>query len=86
MRIQKTPPAAAVEPTLLLSQVSSGEVVRFATDTFEDALKTEAFYMKIDAPELKDSVMLLNIKDGKRITRDGSHRVVKHDAIISISQ
>lgn len=36
------------------------------------------------APEAKDRVRLVNLKDGKQLERDGDHRVVIHAATLRL--
>jgi len=76
----------AVEPTLPLSSIRAGEVFRFAHDSFEDALKSDLFFMRLDSPELKDAAKIVNLADGKMLVRDLIHRVITHDAVIKINQ
>lgn len=84
MKVKKVEPNIA-EPTLPLSSIQPGEVFRFAHDSFEDALKSDLFFLRIDAPELKERVRIVNLKDGKPMERDGIHRVVKHEAALSVA-
>ncbi len=70
--------------TVPLSSLSGGDVFRFASDSFEDALKADLFFMRLEAPELKEQVKIANLKDGKQVVRDGIHRVVKHESALRI--
>ena len=84
MKIQKAQKRQQ-EPTVALKDIKPGDVIRFASDTFEDALKTDSFFMRLNAPETKpDRVRLVNITDGFQIERDDFHRVVIHKATLHL--
>lgn len=72
------------EPTVLLKNTAPGDCIRFAHDSFEDALRSDLFWMRADAPELKDRVRLINLADGKQLERDGDHRVITHNSVLHI--
>ena len=72
------------EITVPLSSVNAGEVFRFAYDGFEDAVKDDLFFMRVEAPRLKDRVRIVNMKGGQPIERDPTHRVVKHDMTLFV--
>lgn len=62
--------------TTLLKDVTPGSIIRFEHDSFVDALKADLFWLRVDAPEIKDGrVRLVNLKDGKQIERDADRRV-----------
>lgn len=83
MKVQKSEPKK-IEPTIQLKDATPGSVVRFDHDTAEDAIRCDLFWMRIDAPELKGRVRLVNITDGKQIERDEDRRVVKHEAALHV--
>ena len=74
------------EPSVALSAVEIGKVFRFATDTYEDALKAELFWHRVASTvHDKDGRCFVVAVSGKE-TRvfDGTHRVVVHDATMFI--
>lgn len=83
MKLTKSQPNKK-EPTIALKDVKFGECIRFAHDTIEDAFKADLFWLRLDAPEAKDRVRLVNLKDGKQLERDGDHRVVVHNCSLQI--
>jgi hypothetical protein len=83
MKLQKAP-ARKIEPTIALKDIKPGACVRFAHDTIEDAFKSDLFFMRLDAPEAKDRVRLVNLADGKQLERDGDHRVVVHTCTLNL--
>ena len=83
MKLTKSIPEKQ-EPVILLKDVKSGACIRFSHDAVEDAFKTDSFWMRIEAPEAKDRVRLVNLADGKQIERDGDHRVIVHKSNLHI--
>lgn len=73
------------EPTIQLKEVKPGDVVRFDHDTFQDALTCDLFWIRVDTPELKGRVRLVNVRDGKQIERDEDRRVIIHAATLNVS-
>jgi hypothetical protein len=73
------------EPTTSLGGLSPTSVFRFAHNSFDDAMRSEGFYMVIDAPERPGVVTTVCLADGKQLVRDKEHRVIVHKAEISIS-
>lgn len=63
-----------------------GECIRFAVDSFEEALQADLFWIRVDAPEAKDRIRLINSKDGKQIEKDGDHRVIVHNTSLQIEE
>ena len=72
------------EATTSLGSLKGGDVFRFAHITYTNALKEDAFYTVLDAPE-KQGVLIANPKDGKCLVRDAEHRVVRHNAVLRVS-
>ena len=84
MKITKANPKTP-ESTIALRDTKSGDVIRFSHDSFEAAIKSDSFFMRIEMPELKgDRFRLINISDGKSIERDGEHRVIVHNTLLHI--
>lgn len=77
MKLQKAQ-TQKTEPTIALKDTKPGDCIRFAHDTLEDAFKADLFWMRLDAPDAKDRVRLVNLADGKQLERDGDHRVIVH--------
>jgi len=73
------------EQTIMLKNTTPGDCIRFAHDSFEDALKCDLFWLRIDSPELKERIRLVNFSSGKQIERDGDHRVITHVSKLRIS-
>jgi hypothetical protein len=71
------------EKGISLGSTKSGQVFRFAFLSFEEALKEDAFFMVVEAPE-KQGILVVNLKDGKQILRDKDHRVIIHEAKLSL--
>jgi len=69
----------SIEPTINLGDANQRDVVRFATVSYEDALKEGAFYM-VTSAIVKDGVKLVCLADGLELVRDTSHRVMVHSA------
>lgn len=84
MKLKKASNKTA-EPTVLLKNVMPGNCIRFAHDSFEDALRDDLFWMRVDTPELKDRARLVNLANGKQLERDGDHRVVVHNSVLHVS-
>ena len=76
----------STEPAVLLMNTQPGDCIHFgfACDTFEDGTKNDLFWLRVDAPEAKDRIRLVNLKDGKQLERDGDHRVVTHRSTLQI--
>ena len=72
------------EVTIPLKESKCGDCIRFAHDSFEEALKSDLFWLRIETPELKDRVRLVNLKDGKQLERDGDHRVIIENATLHL--
>jgi hypothetical protein len=70
--------------TVQLGSLKGGDVFRFAHLSYADAIKEDAFYTVLDAPE-KQGVLIANPKDGKCLLRDKEHRVVRHNAVLNVS-
>lgn len=85
MEIEREVPQLRTLITIPLSETKPGDCIRFASDDVNDAFNHDLFWMKVDAPELKERVRLINIKDGKQIERDSVHRVIVHKASLKIS-
>lgn len=83
MKLTKAKPDTT-EPTVALKNTSAGDCIRFAHDTLEEAFKADLFWMRIDAPEAKDRVRLVNLADGKQLERDGDHRVIVESATLHL--
>lgn len=75
------------EVTQTLGSTKCGiDCIRFATDTFTDAVREELFYMRVEDPTLKaDRVALVNLANGSQIVRDSGHRVIVHRSILHIA-
>ncbi len=73
------------DPSVNLGSVLPGKVFRFAHDNVIEAFKSDLFYMKLAAPELKGSCKIANVADGTVLVRDDCHRVIEHDASIDIT-
>ncbi len=84
MNIQKAT-TEKTEITIPLKTIAPGEVFRFAHDTIEDAFKEDLFWMKMEAPEAKDRVRMVNIKTGRQMERDGDHRCIMHCCTLSVT-
>lgn len=82
MKITKATPSK--EPSIPLGEIKAGECFRFAHDTFEEALKCDSFFMRVDAPEFRDGVEIVNLSDGKKMKRDSDHRVIRHKCNLQI--
>lgn len=67
-----------------LGSLAGGDVFRFATDSTTEASTTDGFWMKLDAPEIKDRARIANIRNGKVLERDTIHQVVRHDTRLHI--
>lgn len=67
-----------------LSAINPGDVFRMAHISLTDALNENAFYMVLDAPEVKGGVLVANIFDGKQIKRDSDHRVIEQKVSMSL--
>lgn len=77
----------AKEPTLQLKQLQVGESFRFATDSFEDALKENLFYRVTVDPNksLADGRVFIVSLDGKLcLRRDDVHLVIRHETIVQV--
>ena len=74
------------ELTIPLKSTTPGDCIRFAHDSIEDAFKCDLFWMRIDAPEAKDRIRLVNLSDGKQLERDGDHRVIIHAAELHLTE
>lgn len=85
MKLTKAQPDSKPEPTVALKNTKPGDCVRFAHDSIEEAFKADLFWMRIDAPEAKDRVRLVNLADGKQMERDGDHRCVVHDCALHLN-
>jgi len=72
------------EHAVSLGALKGGDVFRFAHISAADALKEDAFYLVLDAPE-KDGVLIANTLDGKVMKRDRDHRVVSHEAEVHVA-
>ena len=74
------------EPTIQLKDSKPGvDIIRFANDSFEEAIKSDLFFIRIDDPNIKDGrVKIVNLKDGKELIRDGDHKIVIHKGILNI--
>jgi len=72
------------EETTLLKNVKCGEVFRFASIEFADAMNESLFYMKTNDPVVENRVQIVNVYNGERLKRDDSHVVITHNAVISI--
>lgn len=83
MKLQKEQ-THPTEPTIALKDTLPGHCFRFAHDTLEDAFKSDLFWMRVEAPEAKDRVRMVNLADGKQLERDGDHRVVVHHATLHL--
>jgi hypothetical protein len=70
---------------IALKDTKAGDVIRFSFDALEEAIQESNLYLRIDAPEAKDRVRLVNLSDGKQLERDGDHRVFVHKIAIYIS-
>jgi len=75
MKITKAKPNKK-ELTISLKSAECGDCIRFEHDSFEDALKSDLFWIIIEAPEARGRVRLVNLSDGKQLERDDSHRVI----------
>lgn len=73
-------------PTIQLKDVKPGDVFRFAEDTFEEALESNLFYIRLDVPEAKDRIRAADLATGKVIERDGDRRVLPHRSTIQIAK
>ena len=78
--VQETP---SVERAL--SNIKAGGVFRFSHIPLTEALKENAFYMVLDAPECKNGVLVANIYDGKQLKRDAEHRVIEHQVSMNLN-
>lgn len=85
MELIKAPEAEELEATVSLNQVKNGEVFRFAFLSFTNAIKEDAFYIKIQAPSEK-GISIINLKDGTQLKRDSDHRVVIHHTTLAITE
>lgn len=84
MKVEPLEEQKIEEPTIPLKSVQPGQPIRFAHDSLEECFKNDLFWMRMDCPEVKDRVRLVNFKDGKQIERDGDHRCVPLVAILKI--
>ena len=68
-----------------LSAVKAGGVFRLAHIPLTEAIKENAFYMVLDAPECKGGMLVANIFDGKQMKRDSDHRVIEERVSMNLS-
>ena len=80
----KTVSSIAFETKALIN-IKPGGVFRLAHIPLIEALKENAFYMVLDAPEIKNGILVANINDGKQMKRDADHRVIEHNAKMNLS-
>jgi len=85
MKLTTARPEAKPEPTISLNQTKPGDCIRFAHDTVEEAFKCDLFWMRLDAPEAKDRIRLVNLTHGKQIERDGDHRCIVHECELHLT-
>jgi hypothetical protein len=83
MKIAKVTPTKT-DLSVPLGNLKAGDVFRFAFLTFDEALKEDAFYLVMEAPEKKDGTMVVNLSDGRSMLRDKEHRVVRHNTQLNI--
>lgn len=83
MQIQRHTPNTK-ESTIALRDSKPGDCIRFAVDSFEDAIRTNSFWLRLNAPETKDRVRLANLHDGSQLERDGDHRVIVHASVLNV--
>ena len=72
----------APEEAVLLKVLADGDVFRYAHDTFEEALKTGLFYMKVKPwqANLTNKACIVSCDGSETLVRDDDHRVIKHPA------
>ena len=77
---------AKKERGVKLGDLSKGEVFHFAGSLINEAMEDDAIFIVADLlKEQIERVNILNLHDGLISTRDGSHRVIKLDAQLSIN-
>ena len=76
-----------IEKTQKLSETKSGDVVRFAEITFDEAMSEKAFYMRYANPGVKEGrIALISLDGSSCMERDGDRLVVIHQTTIAISR
>ena len=86
MKVERIKAATPTEPVIALRDTKPGSILRFQHDSFQEALKADLFWLRLEAPEAKDRVRLANVADGKVIERDGDHRMVVVDAVLNVDR
>ena len=72
------------ESGVKLGSLIGGDVFRFAHLSYAEAIREDAFFIVMDAPE-KSGVLIANPRDGKQLLRDADHRVIQHNAVLNVS-
>ncbi len=49
-------------------------------------MESGAFYLKVNAPHLKERCMLTCFKDGTPLERDGDHQMIVHVSEVSVKE
>ena len=75
------------DPAVRLSTHKGGDVFRFATDTFQEALQNDLFWMRVLSPERDKDKRIFAVSLTGKETRvfDDFHLVVKHEAVVQVT-
>lgn len=72
------------EDIVELKQLKPGDPFFYAVLSFHEACENTDFWMKVDAPEIKGRVRVVNLSDGRQQERDEDHRVIRVTASLSV--
>lgn len=72
------------EQVILLKNAKEGNVIRFANDSFDEAMTEKLFYVVCKNKDKR--VKLFNLSNAEIIERDEDWKVIEHRAKLSIEE